>query len=85
LATVEGKDVRTFYHSPADLRKAFDQEFAFVALHGLNVLSPPPGHTRAYRHLHLVLPALRFLDRLACRVPLLRSSGDHYIIVFRKR
>ncbi len=83
-ANISGVSVRTFYHSPGDFRRAFQPAFARVALYGLNVLTPPPGHVRAYRGLRPALPALRLLDRLACRVPLLRSVGDHYIMVLRK-
>lgn len=76
--------VWTRYYSPREFYRAFEREFRLVHYRGLCVFVPPPyltsvaeRHPRAYERLWR-------LDRCTAGWPLLRSIGDHFLIVMRK-
>jgi hypothetical protein len=75
----------TRYYSPREFYRAFRREFALVHYRGLCVFSPPPyltwvrdRHPRLYERLWRI-------DRRTASWPFLRSIGDHFLIVLRKR
>jgi SAM-dependent methyltransferase len=79
------RTIWTRYYTPRELYQAFAKEFALERVRGLCLFAPPPyfagwraRHPRWYR-------ALWRLDRLGAGWPLLRSMGDHFLIVMRKR
>jgi len=85
LADLHGGHVRTFYHSPRAFLSAFTSHFEHVTTRGLAVLLPPPNFARAYARLGRSLSLLERADNAVARLPLLRSIGDHYVMVLRRR
>ncbi len=76
--------VWTRYYSPREFYGAFAREFTLVHYRGLCVFAPPPylgsvaeRHPGTYERLWRI-------DRRAAGWPLLRSIGDHFLIVLRK-
>lgn len=85
LAT--GFQERTFkvcYHSPSALVRAFSPWFSVKQLIGLNIFSPTPQATSFVRSYPRFAGALERLDSLVESLPLLRSVGDHYMIVLQR-
>jgi ubiquinone/menaquinone biosynthesis C-methylase UbiE len=79
---------RTFvvsYHSAKRLFRASKRSFERISLHGWNVSSPPP-HAALFRARHPKLSAwLESLDDATAGLPFIRSLGDHYMLVLRKK
>jgi SAM-dependent methyltransferase len=82
---LEGRTVWTRYYTPGQLTGVFSRAgFRRESLSALGLLTPPPYmHAFADRH-----PALmRRLQRLEAAVgawPLVRSGGDHFLLVLRR-
>jgi SAM-dependent methyltransferase len=76
--------VWTRYYSPREFVRAFEREFALVHYRGLCVFAPPPylasirnQHPRTYERLWQ-------MDRRLAGCPVLRSMGDHFLIIMQK-
>ena len=76
--------VRTYFHSPAALRKSISPWFRSVRAMALNVFTPPPGSTQAHRQLARVLPVLEWLEDRSASLPLIRHGGDHTLFVLQR-
>ncbi len=77
--------VWTRYYSPRELYREFARHFRLVQCRGVCVFAPPPyltgvkaGHARLYERLWR-------LDRSVAGWPVLRSLGDHFLIVLSRR
>ena len=77
--------VWTRYYLPREFFAAFEREFTLVHHRGLCVFAPPPyldavrdRHPRGYERLWRI-------DRRIAGWPMLRSMGDHFLIVMEKR
>jgi SAM-dependent methyltransferase len=82
---LNGRVVWTRYYTPLELYRCFAREFALQHHRGLCLFAPPPYLT-AVRERHPSLHAwLWSLDRRAAGWPLLRSMGDHFLMVMRRR
>jgi ubiquinone/menaquinone biosynthesis C-methylase UbiE len=78
-------NVRVYYYSTARIRKVLAPWFTVEEIVGLNILVPPPALKKfAVRHPHLV-NFLCALESLLAHLPLLRSIGDHYMVVAQRR
>jgi hypothetical protein len=77
--------VWTRYYSPREFYRAFQGLFTLVHYRGLCVFAPPPYLTAIRdRHPHRYERLWR-IDRRIAGWPLLRSMGDHFLIVMKKR
>ena len=79
------RTIWTRYFTPGAFYEGFAEHFALEHVRGLCVFAPPPylawvrqGHPRLYERLWR-------LDRRVSGWPLMRSMGDHFLIVMRKR
>ena len=81
VADLHGGQVRTYYHSPGSFRRAFAPYFRHVQTLGLAILMPPPNFTRAQG----LTGIMGGIDDLIAGLPLVRSIGDHYSIVLKRR
>jgi len=73
-----------WYHSAGSLARAFRQAFRVEEVLGLDIVSPPP-HARQFVSRHPRLTAsLQRADSYLGSLPLLRSLGDHVLVVFRR-
>ncbi|MGB2867325.1 MAG: class I SAM-dependent methyltransferase [Bacteroidota bacterium] len=74
-----------YYYSPDDVLEAFGDGFIKKRIAGLSIVAPTPQSTGfAQRHPGFVRLLFR-LDRFLQSVPVLRSIGDHFIIVLQKQ
>jgi ubiquinone/menaquinone biosynthesis C-methylase UbiE len=80
-----GKTFIVHYHSPSSFMKAFEPWFAMRRLVGVSVFAPTPQSTTFVRtHPHLA-NQLEKLDTLLGGLPLIRSIGDHYMVVLQRK
>ena len=82
---MNGRIVWTRYYTPREFYRQFQDHFELVHHGGLCVFAPPPyltgvreKHPGWYRRLWRI-------DRLIAGWPLLRTMGDHFLMVMRKR
>jgi ubiquinone/menaquinone biosynthesis C-methylase UbiE len=79
-----GNTFTVSYYSPRSFKRFFARLFTVCSIRGMNVLSPPP-HAVRFRSRHPFLSAM--LERWEPRVaafPLIRSVGDHFMIVLQR-
>ena len=82
-ASVEGHKFRTYYFSPRDVIRSFDDRFILVKLRGLAAISLPPSMSEfADRHPKFY-NTLKKLDEQFSILPPLSSWADHFIITMR--
>ena len=82
---MNGHVIWTRYYTPREFYRAFRPQFTLEHIRGLCLFAPPPymiglsdRHPQWHRRLWR-------LDRLMAGLPLLRSCGDHFLIVMRRR
>ena len=75
----------TRYYTPREFYRAFERDFALEHYRGLCVFAPPPYLTWVRDRYPRVYEWLWRLDRRTAGWPLLRSIGDHFLIVMRRR
>ena len=84
-ANIDGYRFLSYYHSPAQVRKLFDNRFKLMQLCGLASLSPPP-YFKSFPEKHPLLYRIltRWDERFAAYFPLNRWA-DHFILTMRYR
>jgi ubiquinone/menaquinone biosynthesis C-methylase UbiE len=80
-----GKTFRVSYFSPRTFAHAFKPWFRVRSIHGLNVLTPPPHAIRFKQKNPQFSSFLRRCDKILGGLPVLRSIGDHSLIVLKKK
>lgn len=75
----------TRYYGPREFYRAFRAHFVLSHYRGLCVLAPPPYLTWVRERHPRWHERLWALDRRVAGWPLLRTLGDHFLIVMRKR
>jgi ubiquinone/menaquinone biosynthesis C-methylase UbiE len=75
----------TRYYGPREFYRAFKRYFSLVHYRGLCVLAPPPYLTSIRDQHPALYERLWRLDRRIAGWPLLRGTGDHFLMVMRKR
>lgn len=82
---INNSQVPVYYHSLRSIRSASCNLFEIETARGLNVLSPPP-YSRRFASKHpYVSEALHRLDNMAGKIPMIRTMGDHLLVVLRKK
>ncbi|MBM2840886.1 MAG: methyltransferase [Bacteroidetes bacterium] len=84
LASAQGQLIRTYYHSPQKVAKAFESRFECVEVGGLNIFTPPPSSRGAYEVLGRAVRLLEMLDDLLFRVAPFSRWGLHFYIVLKR-
>jgi SAM-dependent methyltransferase len=82
---MNGHTVWTRYWTPTRLYRAFAREFSLVHCRALCLFAPPPYMTWLRDRHGAWLERLWRWDRRAGGWPLLRSLGDHFLIVMARR
>ena len=77
--------VWTRYWTPMELYRTFAEEFALVQYRALCLFAPPPYMTSLRDRHPAWFERLWRWDRYAGGWPLLRSLGDHFLIVMARR
>ncbi len=80
-----GKGFIVFYHSPQHIVSAFRPRFQVKQIVGLSVFSPPPAARRFIEHYPRLTSFLERFDESVEKFPLIRSIGDHLMIVLKRR
>jgi SAM-dependent methyltransferase len=75
----------TRYYAPREFYRAFERDFTLEHYRGLCVFAPPPYLTSVRDKHPRLYERLWEIDRRTAAWPLLRSIGDHFLIVMRKR
>jgi SAM-dependent methyltransferase len=75
----------TRYYGPREFYRAFNRHFSLVHYRGLCVFAPPPYLTPIRDKHPTMYERLWRLDQRFSGWPLLRETGDHFLIVMRKR
>ncbi|MDP2884840.1 MAG: class I SAM-dependent methyltransferase [Ignavibacteria bacterium] len=85
VTQLNGISFTVYYYSPGQVARAFSAGFEVIETFGLNVFSPPPHAWKAAKRFPALTAGLEAIDDLLCRLPVLRSIGDHSVMVLRKR
>jgi hypothetical protein len=75
----------TRYYRPLEFYRAFQQSFILAHYRGLCLFAPPPYLVSIRERHATVYEGLRRLDRRLAAWPLLRTMGDHFLMMMRKR
>lgn len=79
------RTVWTRYYTPRGLYRAFSRDFRLVHYRGVCLFAPPPYITAVQQRHPLWYSRLWDLDRRVAAWPVLRSLGDHFLIVLTRR
>jgi len=77
--------VWTRYYSPCEFYRAFESEFELDDYRSLGLFLPPPYLIRWYQRAPALFAPLAWLDDRIGAWPLLRDSGDHFLMVLTRR
>ena len=77
--------VWTHYYGPREFYRSFKRDFTLAHYRGLCVFAPPPYLTWVRDKYPGSYDWLWRMDRRIAGWPLLRATGDHFLIVMRKR
>jgi ubiquinone/menaquinone biosynthesis C-methylase UbiE len=75
----------TRYYTPREFYRAFEQQFTLEHYRGLCVFAPPPYLTSVRNNHPRLHQRLWRLDRLTAGWPGVRSAGDHFLIIMKRR
>jgi len=75
----------TNYYTPVEFYRAFEAEFSLEQVRGLCIFVPPPYITWVRDKHPRWHDRLWSIDRRVAGWPLVRSLGDHFLIVMRRR
>ena len=82
---LNGRTVWTRYYSPLEFRNPFENAgFHLVSLRALGLFIPPPYMIRFAESHPNMIEVLQNLDDRIGHWPILRSVGDHFLIVLQK-
>ena len=82
---LNGQTVWTRYYTPAEFERPFvSAGFRRVTLRGLGVCAPPPYLEGFARRHPVITRTLHRVDDLTGGWPVVRSCGDHFLIVLKK-
>jgi hypothetical protein len=73
------------YYTPREFYRCFAQEFELVQFRALSLFLPPPYLVGIHERAPHLSRALGWLDDTLGGWPLLRSAGDHFLIIMRRR
>jgi ubiquinone/menaquinone biosynthesis C-methylase UbiE len=83
--TMNKHTIWTRYYTPREFYRGFERDFTLEHYRGLCVFAPPPYLTGVRERHSRVYELLWRIDRRTAGWPLLRSIGDHFLIVMTKR
>jgi SAM-dependent methyltransferase len=82
---LEGRTVWTRYYRPGEFARVFaGAGFSSVRLHALGCAAPPPYLDAFARRHPAFVKSLQTLDDWIGGWPLVRSAGDHFLVVMRR-
>jgi SAM-dependent methyltransferase len=85
IHNLERPGFTVYYHPVQKVVSAFQEHFRLVHFRGIGILVAPSYVERWARAVPGLFHVLAFLDRILCRVPMLRALGDHRLLVFVRK
>lgn len=83
--SMNARTVWTSYYTPREFYRSFHGDFRLVHHRGLCVFAPPPYLTWVREQHPVAYRRLWRMDRRTAGWPVLRNTGDHFLVVMRKR
>lgn len=83
-AHIEGVHFNCWYYNPAQLTREIKPHVNYQKITGICILVPPSFMENFPRRFPSTFKLLTSLDKVICRLPLLRSIGDYFMITFTK-
>jgi SAM-dependent methyltransferase len=81
---MNGHTIWTRYYTPREFYRPFERDLQLEHYRGLCLFAPPP-YLAGVREARSMYQRLWRIDRRAAGWPVLRSMGDHFLILLRKR
>lgn len=81
---VGDRTIRAYYHSAKQIKKAFAENFRLAKQFSLGLLVPPPFLKHSVANTSLFQILAKAENQLA-GWPVLRKTGDHFVLIFRKK
>jgi SAM-dependent methyltransferase len=81
-AVLNGVSVDVHYPTVREIAKAFAPHFSLRSATGVGIFVPPSYLESWMQRSPRVLAMLAAVDRIVCRLPVLRSLGDHVLLHF---
>lgn len=85
MAELNGEKVMTFYFSPKQFAKEFEDNFTVEKVYTLGYNTPPPYLIGLYNRLKPIVKLFMKLDEILKGVFPVNRLGDHFIIVMKKK
>jgi ubiquinone/menaquinone biosynthesis C-methylase UbiE len=82
---MNGRTIWTRYYGPREFYRRFETDFTLEHHRGLCVFAPPPYMTSVREKYPRLYDRLWRLERLAAAWPGVRSAGDHFLMILKKR
>jgi SAM-dependent methyltransferase len=82
---LNGRTVWTSYYRPGEVASAFASSFELESCRALGLFLPPPYILSSADRLSAPARILAWLDDTLGGLRLLRSAGDHFLVVLRRR
>jgi SAM-dependent methyltransferase len=82
---LNGRTVWTSYFRPKELVSAFASGFELESCRALGLFLPPPYILSSAERMSAVARGLAWMDDTLGALPMLRSAGDHFLVVLRRR
>ena len=82
-SNLEGVDFTTYYYWPREIKQSLGKDFKITNIQGLATFTPPPYFEDHFKRRPALLNRLFRLDAGTSSWPILRLSGDHYIVTIQ--
>ena len=85
---MNGGTIWTRYHTPREFAREWigtEGQWELLRYEGLSTFVPPPYLTSMSEHHPALFERMAGLDAATAAWPVLRSMGDHFLIVLRRR
>lgn len=80
---VKGSLIRTYYYSPAEIKKIFSDYFATAAVRPVGFFIPPSYLENYFRKKPALLQKLKRMEQVTKNISMLSSFSDHFLIDMR--
>jgi len=84
-ANLNGEKIRTFYFTPKEFAKFFEDEFMIEKIYSHGLYTPPPYLVGIYNKLKPIVKIFMLIDELTKGIFPFNRFGDHFITVLRKK
>ena len=84
LANIKNHPIKTFYHTPNQVKKAFAKNFKHIATQNIGTFYPSAHFVSLQKHKNIISKLIQF-DKWINNSPfMVKGVGDYFIITFQK-